>query len=261
MIIRQATLPGFSLYDHIKESIDFLKSHEPPEGFFVGFSGGKDSIVTLELCRMAGVRHEAVYSCTRIDPPEVVQFIRKNYPEITWLYPRESFWRMIAKKSPPLRVHRWCCDELKKRPAKSHPLKHRIMGIRAEESARRAARPRIAQLGKMTLYKPIFRWPEWAVWEFIEQHGLAYPSLYDGGFSRIGCVVCPFMFGASEAKQRHIKTSMERWPGMWKAFEHAVKGWFVEKQREGIRGHKAHKTADEYWQAYLHGFEKQEAKL
>lgn len=57
-----------------------------------------------------------------------------------------------------------------------------------------------------------------------------------------------------------IKTSMERWPGMWKAFEHSVKHWFVEKQREGIRGHKAHKTADEYWQAYLHGFEKQETK-
>lgn len=59
-----------------EEAIDFLREHEPPEGYFVGFSGGKDSIVTLELCRMAGVKHQAFYSCTGIDAPEVVRFIR-----------------------------------------------------------------------------------------------------------------------------------------------------------------------------------------
>lgn len=53
--IRQASLPGYELGDYIREAVDFLRTHEPPEGYFAGFSGGKDSITTLELCRMAGV--------------------------------------------------------------------------------------------------------------------------------------------------------------------------------------------------------------
>lgn len=60
--------------DYEREACEFLREHEPPEGYYVGFSGGKDSIVTLALCKMAGVKHTAYYSCTRIDPPEVVRF-------------------------------------------------------------------------------------------------------------------------------------------------------------------------------------------
>jgi phosphoadenosine phosphosulfate reductase len=51
----------FSLDVVTAEAIGFLRAHEPSEGYFVGFSGGKDSIVTLELCRMAGVKHQAYY--------------------------------------------------------------------------------------------------------------------------------------------------------------------------------------------------------
>ena len=194
---RQASLPGFDLKDLVAESIAFIQQHEPQEGYFVGFSGGKDSITLLELCKMAGVKYEACYSCTRIDPPEVVRFIRQNHPNVTWLYPKASFWNMIVKKKPPLRMQRWCCDYLKKAPSDTHPLKHRCMGIRAEESVRRASRPRIDTYRHRTIYKPIFYWPEWAVWEFIESRRLPYPSLYDDGFHRIGCVVCPFILGKS----------------------------------------------------------------
>ena len=41
--IRQYSLPGYDTTDYITESIAFLRDNEPPEGFFVGFSGGKDS--------------------------------------------------------------------------------------------------------------------------------------------------------------------------------------------------------------------------
>ena len=47
-VIRQASLPGYDLGDYIRESIDFLRQHEPPEGYFVGFSGGNGGIEILK---------------------------------------------------------------------------------------------------------------------------------------------------------------------------------------------------------------------
>lgn len=99
--IRQASLPGYDLGDYIRESIDFLRQHEPPEGYFVGFSGGKDSITTLQLCRLAGVKHQAFYTYTTIDPPEVVRFIRAHYPQVQWLRPAKSFFACVATNAPP----------------------------------------------------------------------------------------------------------------------------------------------------------------
>ena len=99
--IRQASLPGYDLGDYIKESLDFLRKHEPPEGFFVGFSGGKDSITTLQLCALAGVKHQAFYTYTTIDPPEVVRFIRAHYPQVQWLRPAKSFFACVATNAPP----------------------------------------------------------------------------------------------------------------------------------------------------------------
>ena len=99
--IRQATFPGFDLGDYIKESIAFLQEHEPQEGFFVGFSGGKDSIVTLQLCHMSGVKHQAFYSCTRLDQPEMYKFIKTHYPDVKWLFPKETVYAAIQHKAPP----------------------------------------------------------------------------------------------------------------------------------------------------------------
>lgn len=100
MTHRQATLPGFGLADYVGESLDFLRAHEPQEGYFVGFSGGKDSIVTLELCRMAGVKHTPYYSQTTIDPPELMLFLRKHYPQVQWLRPAKSFFDSVPTNAP-----------------------------------------------------------------------------------------------------------------------------------------------------------------
>jgi phosphoadenosine phosphosulfate reductase len=219
---------------YIQESIDFIREHEPPEGYFVGFSGGKDSIVTLELVKMSGVKFEAYYSCTGIDPPEIYRFIRINYPEVIWKYPKISFWEGIRKKGIPFRQRRWCCDVLKKDPTKNIPLTNRIMGIRAEESNLRANRGIISSYNKITTYKPIFNWLEWQIWEFIEGYRFPYPSLYDDGFDRIGCVICPFL------SRRKKEIAMKRWPKQYQIFEKVVKAWWE------TRTVKNYSTADEF---------------
>lgn len=185
------------MMDYLEETIDYIRRNEPPEGYFVGFSGGKDSVVVLDLVRRAGVRHQAWYSYTTIDPPEVVRFIKKNYQVVKWAYPAMSFFRFIYEypKGYPTISRRWCCDLLKKAPVKNNPLCHRIMGTRAEESARRAARPRTFSNGRITYYKPIFSWLEWQIWDHIEKYDLPYCELYDQGFDRLGCVICPFITG------------------------------------------------------------------
>lgn len=225
---RKASLPGMA--DEIEqEAIDFLREHEPEEGYQLCFSGGKDSIVLRHLADLAGVKYTALFNCTTLDPPEVYAFIKKHYPDTVWHYPRKNFFKMIETNGPPWRKARWCCRALKE-SGDLPGYTSLLIGIRAEESTRRAARPRIqVSTGKrnVTFYAAIHKWKEWQIWEHIERYGLAYPSLYDNGFSRIGCKLCPLAFGTSAAAIAATKRKKEMYPRFVARFEAAIERWFV----------------------------------
>lgn len=99
--------------EHVKRSIELVRNLETDKIYNLGFSGGKDSVVLLDIAKRSGVKFEAVYSNTTIDPPGTIPFIRENYPEVKIVNPRESFLQLVARKGLPSRQRRFCCEILK----------------------------------------------------------------------------------------------------------------------------------------------------
>lgn len=127
--------------EYIQRSIDRLKAFEPPEGYFVAFSGGKDSQCIYHLCEMAGVKFDAHYSVTSADPPELVRFIREKYPTVAMEIPHDkdgkpiTMWNLIPKKLiPPTRITRYCCSVMKEGNGRERVT---VTGVRWEESIQR----------------------------------------------------------------------------------------------------------------------------
>lgn len=148
MSIYQLNFNGMTLLDM---SIERLKAFEPKEGYYLAFSGGKDSVVVKALADMAGVKYDAHYSLTTIDPPEVVQFIKKQHPDVEIDIPhdkegnRVTMWNLIPKKKmPPTRLIRYCCAELKERGGDGRLC---VTGVRKAESTNRKNNQ-----GVMTVY-------------------------------------------------------------------------------------------------------------
>ena len=44
--------------DKVQRAIDIVRSFEPPEGYYLADSGGKDSTATKAILRMAGVKFD-----------------------------------------------------------------------------------------------------------------------------------------------------------------------------------------------------------
>lgn len=134
----------------VKRSIERFKTFEPPEGYFLAFSGGKDSVVIKRLAQMAGVKFDAHYNVTSVDPPELVRFVKDKHPDVVFDYPRydngkqKTMWSLIEhKKWPPLRIMRYCCEHLKENGGEGRIA---VTGVRWQESVNRSKNQGIVTL-------------------------------------------------------------------------------------------------------------------
>ena len=207
------------LKDKIEYSISLLKKAEKlaltmsDKGFYLAFSGGKDSQCLYHIAKMAGVKFEAHFSLTTFDPPELVHFIKDNYPDVIIERPPLYFLQLCIKKKmlPTMRV-RFCCAVLKEQGGAGTVT---LIGIRNQESARRSGRKEVETKGgkfvgtldQFNRYKeteincvkgkdkilisPIISWTNNDVWTFIRSNKIPYCKLYDEGYTRIGCLFCP----------------------------------------------------------------------
>lgn len=145
----------FGAVDKVQTAIERLKAFEPKDRpYWLAFSGGKDSCVILELAKMAGVKFEAHYNVTSVDPPELVRFIKKTHPEVSFDIPHDkngkpiSMWSLIKNEMmPPTRIQRYCCKYLKESSGKGTVT---ITGVRWAESSNRKNNQGVATIVSKT---------------------------------------------------------------------------------------------------------------
>ena len=218
----------------IRKAEKLSLTYDDTDGFFLAFSGGKDSQALYHITRLAGVKFRAHFSPTTVDPPQLIRFIRKNYPDCEFGKVSKNIYDMAVEKQilPTMRV-RWCCAEYKEMAGAG---KVTLIGIRHAESARRAKRNEVEisnrkfsgnfeqftewqeeQIRKKyknlnqdqfsydktqevrcingkdsILVSPIIDWTEADVWEFLNKVcEVPHCELYDKGYHRIGCILCP----------------------------------------------------------------------
>lgn len=226
----------FGVENKIKNAIELLQAFEPPEGYYLAFSGGKDSVVIKALADMAGVKYDAHYNLTTVDPPELVYFIRRHHPNVIVDKPQKTMWQLIIENGvPPTRTMRFCCRELKERGGDGRFC---ITGVRWAESVMRKNKRAKIEINSMTknqvmlnndndearrviencvmkskhIINPIIGWTDDDVWEFIHGHKIPYCKLYDEGFKRLGCIGCP-MSGVPGRLHE-----FKRWPKYYQAY-------------------------------------------
>lgn len=210
--------------DKIETAIERLRFNCKNKKVLCAFSGGKDSQCCYHLLKDAGIQFHAQYSITRFEPPELMQFIRENYPDVTFrrVYTM-SLIDEIEYRGLPNRGFRWCCDA-KHKNTPGYDIT--VVGVRAAESVRRAKNWRTfgrKRDGEWYVC-PIFEWTDADVWEYLNGKGLPHCSLYDEGQKRIGCVCCPLV-------PSRMRSDASRWPktakmlflGHCKNWEKAVK--------------------------------------
>lgn len=122
----------------LRKAEKIAMNYDKDDRFFLAFSGGKDSQALYHIAELGGVKFKAHMNLTSVDPPEVIRFVKKCYPDVELAKPKESIYSIAIRKKilPTMRV-RWCCAEFKESAGAG---KVTLIGIRHEESSRRAKR-------------------------------------------------------------------------------------------------------------------------
>lgn len=191
------------------------------------FSGGKDSTAVWNIAKKAGVT-EAFFLDTGLEFPETIEFVKSQ--DVEYISKAGDFWQAVEKAGPPAKDHRWCCKLLKINPLKVHLAEKgecmTIQGNRWYESWNRASLEALNQNPTNPLQlnlSPIRSWRALDVFFYLWFRELPYNPLYEKGYERIGCYLCPAML------ESELETLRSTHPGMAEHWDGFLKKWAEER--------------------------------
>ena len=186
---------------------------------YVAFSGGADSTALLVLAAesVSPERVVAVYADTGIEFRETKRYVERIASmlgvDLEIVEPSRDPLSLIKARGLMTRSRRWCTRLLKLEPLRKYYERRGVRlvldGARMRESDNRAKTPREGEnplVPGVARGLPLYYWPRMAVQLYLYEKGIPLNPLYDKGFTRIGCIICPAM----HLYELHIAYSMYR---------------------------------------------------
>ena len=193
----------YNTYREFKDKVDV---------FYVAFSGGKDSVVALDLVQRALPHDEikVIFGDTGMEFSDTYDVVKQTQE---WCQKKEIDFHTAksedspidtwSKFGPPCTVTRWCCSVHKTAPQilllrnllnKPNFTGMAFVGVRADESLARSKYEYITYGGKhkgQYSCNAILDWNSAEIFLYIYLNNLIINETYKKGNRRAGCLICP----------------------------------------------------------------------